>query len=106
VKIRFLVPIPSHASGASADGFTIEAGQVGEFSNPVVAQQFIDIGVQVRLRVSMRGLFEGAWSPRRGDVVTVPNLRTAARYMHNGLAQPVWESQLGEPYEPWKGSKK
>lgn len=53
---------------------------------------------QLRLRIDIAGLMHGRWSPRRGDVIDVPDLYTAARYLAAGYAQPVWEPKPGERY--------
>jgi hypothetical protein len=48
---------------------------------------------QLRLRVNLAVTVHGVQRPRRGDVVLVPDLRTAARYLAQGYAQPVWEDR-------------
>lgn len=68
----------------------------------MVRKRFDDGPQQLRLRIAISGLIHGRWSPRRGDVIDVPDLRTAARYLAAGYAQPVWEHKLGDPYSPWK----
>lgn len=61
---------------------------------------------QLRLKVSIGGTVHGVESPKRGDVITVADEYTAARYLLHGLAQPVWEAELGEPYTPWGKARK
>jgi len=54
--------------------------------------------VQIRLRLNLDGMVENVWSPRRGDVLTVP-LAAARRYVANGYAQTALTGPLGNAYD-------
>jgi hypothetical protein len=56
--------------------------------------------VQIRLRIGIGGLVEDVPSPRRGDILTVPTLAAARRYVKKGYAQFDLTGPLGAPYEP------